>query len=64
MKINNAHRLENEAGDQLVFPNVGGGIPNDSPKVQDEQRIIVIHAPASGVEGWIRTEYLNPDVDF
>lgn len=47
MKISDQQRLEKEDGDELEFPNVGGGIPNDSPKPQEANRTIVIHAPAN-----------------
>lgn len=64
MKINDLHKLEVEEGDDLIFPDVGGGIPNDSPKPQQKKRTIVIHAPASGSLGGAVNNYrVKPNKD-
>lgn len=64
MKINDMHMLEAQNGDDLAFPDVGGGIPNDNPKPQKEKRTIVIHAPASGsLSGAVSNYRVKPNKD-
>lgn len=64
VKINDQHRLEKEDGDLLEFPDVGGGIPNDSPKPQEATRAIVIHASASAsLSGAVSNYRVKPNKD-
>jgi N-acetylmuramoyl-L-alanine amidase len=64
MRINDQHRLEAEEGDLLEFPELGGGIPNDSPKPQEDKRAIVIHATASAsLSGAVSDYRVKPNKD-